>query len=216
MKALSAGLVIATPRLLDEVRGALRTLPVSVVLAEAATGNVAGLLEKVAQARPDVVFVELFGSTASAEEVVRPLKAAQGAPAVFAIQETAEAETIVAAMRAGADEYLYPPFGPRLEEALERVAHRRSAGNQLSRRGKTLAFFSAKGGCGATTIACHVAAEFQRQTEQKILLADLDMDAGLVRFFIKAKSPYSVSDAALNRERLDPSFWWTPARFWPK
>ena len=207
MNTLSAGLVIASPKLLEEVRAALLPQPVSVVLAETGAGNTADLLEKVGEARPDVLFVELFGPTGAAEEILRRLKAAPGAPAIVAVQETVEGQAIVAAMRAGADEYLYPPFGARLEAALERVAGSRGAGKQPARRGMTLAFLSAKGGCGATTMACHIAAEFQRQTEQKILLADLDMDAGLVRFLLKSKSPYTISDAALSRERLDASFW---------
>jgi pilus assembly protein CpaE len=49
--------------------------------------------------------------------------------------------------------------------------------------------------------------EFQRQTQQQILLADFDIDAGMIRFFLKAKSPYSVLDAVSNVHRLDVNFW---------
>ena len=68
-------------------------------------------------------------------------------------------------------------------------------------------FFSAKGGCGATTIACHTAAEIARQTSQETLLADFDMDAGLVGFLMKSKSPYSILDAMSNTHRLDMNYW---------
>ena len=72
--------------------------------------------------------------------------------------------------------------------------------------GKSFGFFSAKGGCGATTLACHVAVELGRQG-QRVLLADLDLDAGMVAFLIKTKSPYSMLDAVNNLHRLDVSYW---------
>ena len=65
---------------------------------------------------------------------------------------------------------------------------------------------SAKGGCGATTIVCHVAAELGRQN-QKVLLADLDLDAGMVGFITKTKAVYSILDAVNNLHRLDISYW---------
>jgi pilus assembly protein CpaE len=65
---------------------------------------------------------------------------------------------------------------------------------------------SAKGGCGATTLITHVAAELGRQN-QKVLLADLDLDAGMVGFITKTKSVYSILDAVNNLHRLDISYW---------
>jgi pilus assembly protein CpaE len=72
--------------------------------------------------------------------------------------------------------------------------------------GKAFAFFSAKGGCGATTLICHVAAELGRQN-QKVLLADLDMDAGMVGFITKTKAVWSILDAVNNLHRLDIHYW---------
>jgi pilus assembly protein CpaE len=72
---------------------------------------------------------------------------------------------------------------------------------------KVLTFLSAKGGCGATTIACHTAVDLPRHTNGKVLIADLDVDAGMVSFLLKTKSPYSLLDAAQNVHRLDVSYW---------
>ena len=72
--------------------------------------------------------------------------------------------------------------------------------------GKSFGFFSAKGGCGATTLACHVAAELGR-AQQKVLLADFDLDAGMVAFITKTKAVYSILDAVNNLHRLDISYW---------
>ena len=80
-------------------------------------------------------------------------------------------------------------------------ARRRAEGG-----GKAFGFLSAKGGCGATTLVCHVAQELGRQN-QKVLLADLDLDAGMVAFITKTKSVYSILDAVNNLHRLDISYW---------
>lgn len=64
-----------------------------------------------------------------------------------------------------------------------------------------------KGGVGGTTIACNLAVELRRQTDKKTLLADLDLDGGMVGFLMGAESEYSVLDAVGNVDRLDPSFW---------
>ena len=40
-----------------------------------------------------------------------------------------------------------------------------------------------------------------------MLLADLDVSAGMVAFLMKSVSPYSVADALNNVDRLDSSYW---------
>ncbi|MGE5646227.1 MAG: AAA family ATPase [Acidobacteriota bacterium] len=208
MDPLAAGLLIANAELLDEVHACFRGLPVRVRVEQNELGDLDSFLENLRRARPDVVVVELAGTAARVEETLRALKQAPGAPDVIAVQAAVDPEAIVAAMRAGASEYLYPPLDPRLKQALERISGSRAGQGAPARPGgKTLAFFSAKGGCGATSVACHVAVELQRQTEQQILLADLDIDAGMIRFLLKTKSQYSVLDAATNVHRLDVNFW---------
>jgi pilus assembly protein CpaE len=64
-----------------------------------------------------------------------------------------------------------------------------------------------KGGVGSTTIACNLAVELRRQTDKKTLLADLDLDGGMVGFLTGAESGYTILDAAGNIDRLDLSLW---------
>jgi pilus assembly protein CpaE len=65
----------------------------------------------------------------------------------------------------------------------------------------------AKGGVGTTTIACNLAVDVRRQTQHKTLLADLDMDAGLVNFFMKSEARYSVMNSASHSHHTDTSCW---------
>src|SRR5207244_7833376 len=120
----------------------------------------------------------------------------------------ADPEAIVNSMRAGVNEYLFPPLQEPPRRALERRSVERSRRRDGSAKGsgKSLAFMSAKGGCGATTIICHVAAELGR-LNNKVLLADLELDCGMVGFITKTKSVYSILDAVNNMHRLDISYW---------
>src|SRR5207248_3357976 len=142
------------------------------------------------------------------EGLVASIKAAAGDPMIIALNTSAESDAILSSLRAGINEYLYPPLQDSLRKALERRSAERSRRRDGSAKGagKALGFLSAKGGCGATTLACHVAAELGR-LNQKVLLTDLDLDAGMVAFITKTKSVYSVLDAVNNLHRLDIHYW---------
>jgi pilus assembly protein CpaE len=110
-------------------------------------------------------------------------------------------------MRAGANEFLHPPLEESLALALDRVLNSADTDVVPSSRGKIIGFLSAKGGCGSTTLACHIAWELQNQTRKNVLLADLDLTSGLVGFLMKTPSSYSILDAVKNLSRLDESMW---------
>jgi pilus assembly protein CpaE len=95
-----------------------------------------------------------------------------------------------------------------LRRALEKRSVERSRRRDGSAKGsgKSMAYMSAKGGCGATTLVCHVAAELGR-LNHRVLLTDLDLDAGMVGFITKTKSMYSILDAVNNLHRLDIHYW---------
>jgi pilus assembly protein CpaE len=203
---LSIALAIGPGEINEEVQACLQPLPVRVVIEQQETVDLAGFLEKVQRVRPDVVLVDISARRGPLEELVRESRAAAPEAMIIAIHTAVDAETILASLRAGVNEYLYPPVQDNLLKALERKSVECSRRVGQRGGGKTMAFFSAKGGCGATTIAIHVAVELGRR-ERKVLIADLDMEAGLISFLLKTKSPYSILDAVNNIYRLDASFW---------
>jgi pilus assembly protein CpaE len=207
MNGLVAGVVISNPDVRQDVIGCLRELLVRVPIDETLFGELNTLMDRLNLVRPDVLVVEIGGLGERTEETLRTLKSCVSNPSLIVVDSVAQPMLIIAAMRGGAMEYLYPPFDSRLRTALQRVWVNRGVENPAQHAGKTLGFLSVKGGCGATTIACHLAREFQRQTEQRILLADLDLEAGMIHFLMKTDSPYSVLDAVTNVHRLDTCFW---------
>jgi Flp pilus assembly CpaE family ATPase len=65
----------------------------------------------------------------------------------------------------------------------------------------------AKGGAGATTLACYYALELASQTNGQVLLMDLDLSGASAAFLLKTTSECSVVDASMNLNRLDGEFW---------
>ncbi|HXN45039.1 MAG TPA: AAA family ATPase [Bryobacteraceae bacterium] len=209
MDPLRIGLVIATQGLFQEVQACLKSLPVRVLLQQPAIGDTSAFLDQVEQLRLDVLLIDLTRLSEPFENVVRRIKTCSTPPQIIALNDTADPEVILGAIRAGASEFLYPPIEAGLSRALERLSTERSKAQAAPgrHRGKTLGFISAKGGCGATTVASHTAVEIQRATTQEVLLADFDMESGLVGFLMKSKSSYTVLDAVRNVHRLDQSYW---------
>jgi pilus assembly protein CpaE len=206
---ITLGVVIETKELWQEVQACLQGLNTRILLEQAQIGDWTAFLEKLERLRPDALLVDFTRLQEPYEGLIARIKETTVAPQVVAVHKSAEPETILTVIRAGADEYVYPPLASNLPRALERIA----AGCEKQRQGaaktngKVYGFFSAKGGCGATTIACHAAVELARQTNQETLLADFDLDAGLIGFLMKSKSPYSVLDAMGNTHRLDVNYW---------
>jgi pilus assembly protein CpaE len=209
MYPITAGLIVESKDLWGEVKEALAPLPIRLAFeASEVPQDWAPFVERLDRMQPDVILLEITKLREPLEDVVQRLRSTSSQPAVFALNDAAHPDDILKALRAGVSEYLYPPLAEPLVAALERLGQsKEKSGKSTLRGGKIIAFLSAKGGCGATTIACHVAAEMARQNTGKILLADLDLQAGMVGFLMKTASTYSLADAVNSLQRMDPSFW---------
>jgi Flp pilus assembly CpaE family ATPase len=74
-------------------------------------------------------------------------------------------------------------------------------------RASIAGLLGSNGGVGTTTLAAHWAVHLARQTDQKVLLIDLDFSSSGASFLMKIDSPYSVLDATENLHRLDADMW---------
>lgn len=209
MYPLTAGLIVESKEIWDELQQALEPLAIRVAFeAPQLPDDWTPFLERIDRVQPDVILLEVTKLKEPLEAVVKRLRSTSAQPAVFALHTAAQPELILSALRAGASEFLYPPIAEPLKMALERLAEsRQKASEKVLRGGKTLGFLSAKGGCGATTVACHVAKALASMNAGKVLLADVDMQAGMIGFLLKTNSDYSVADAVNNLQRMDLSYW---------
>jgi len=207
MYPLTIGLAIEHRDLWEQAQSCLADLPFRIIVEHQDIGDLSNFLDRLERMRPDVVLIDISSWREPLEGLVTSIRVAIGDPMIIALNTSAEANVILSSLRAGVNEYIYPPIQEPLKKALEKRSAERSRRREGAKgAGKSFAFLSAKGGCGATTIVCHVAQELGRQN-QKVLLADLDLDAGLVGFITKTKAVYSILDAVNNLHRLDISYW---------
>jgi len=111
-------------------------------------------------------------------------------------------------MRAGSREFLTIPFDREvMAEALVRTAARRPlARNVKKAAGKLYAFMGAKGGAGATMIACNFAVALAKESGERTLLIDLDLPLGDAALNLGITPEFSAVDALEAVERLDARF----------
>src|SRR5262249_56967858 len=70
------------------------------------------------------------------------------------------------------------------------------------------AFLPAKAGSGASTIAVNTSLALSKMPDTHVLLADLDLNSGMVGFMLlMGQSTYSIVDAAENSLELDENLW---------
>ena len=200
----SAALLIANAELAKTVQDCLRVARTRIALQVAEVARWSEFLLHLERSQPEVVIVDFQPRL---DEVIRRIRSASQAPVVV-VHDAVDAETILTVIRSGAREYVYPPYEPGLLQALERLGRERTEQEGAKgANGQIVGLLSAKGGCGATTIACHLAVELRRLTQKEILLADLDLTLGVVGFVMNAHTPYSILDAVRNLHRLDLSYW---------
>jgi pilus assembly protein CpaE len=208
MTPLSAAVVLAHRALREEALDCINNLPVRVV-SDQRVEDTDELLDRIERFRVDVLLLEGGLMKTPLDEFMRRVKMTASDPAIFILHSEAIPENILEAMRAGAREYICPPVGTPLKEAFERLSVVRTGqlSSQQKKLGRIFGVLSAKGGCGATTFASHLGPMAARLSQKPLLLADLDFEAGLLRFILKAKPRYSLRDALENMHRMDSSYW---------
>jgi len=169
-------------------------------------GAWSSLLDRLSSSKPDVLLLDVSAVPSELNIAMRQLKYQWPEMKIVALHTGADSQIILSAMRAGANEFVHTPLAEGLLTAIERLLDVANAPG-APRRGKMIGFLSSKGGCGSTTLACHIASELHKVTKKRVLLADLDLTSGLVGFLMKTPSSYSVLDAIKNLSRLDESLW---------
>jgi pilus assembly protein CpaE len=148
---------------------------------------------------PQVVFTGGEGLLSRLEALKRRLPDVD----LFAVSEDQSTENIVAAMQAGAAEFVPEPM--RLEmlvAAFERV-RTKMLGEVPRAEGKVISFVSSKGGVGATVIAVNTAVAMSARDNCRVALIDLSLHAGDSSVLLDMLPPTTMTDVCRNLHRLD-------------
>jgi Flp pilus assembly CpaE family ATPase len=165
-------------------------------------------LPKLLELSFDVILIDLDSDIEFALELVETICAKDSAT-VMVYSTLADQDLVVRCMRAGAREYLIPPFDRNtVAEALVRASAITRPKARVTKKstGKSLVFLGAKGGSGVTTIACNFAIALAQETSQSTLLIDLALPMGDAALNLGIAAEYSTDNALQDPERLDASF----------
>ena len=150
------------------------------------------------------LIVDISGDPEGAIKAIERVK--QAAPDLFVIASHfhADGETVIACMRAGANEFLLQPI-KRTDfrdavSRLERAPRHAVAGE--SKLGRLYIFIGTKGGVGSTTLAVNFAAVLA-QRQLSTVLIDLDWIGNDAAMQIGASPQYTLMEVAENLERMD-------------
>lgn len=164
-------------------------------------------VEQGAQISEDIVILDLDSDAEAALELVETI-CANSSSTVMVYSASFDSEMMLRCMRAGAREFLtYPLKQSALADAIVRAAARRSTLRAPKKaEGRLHVFCGAKGGTGVTTIATNFAVSAARESNNKVLLIDLDMPLGDAALQLGITPQYSTADALQNSVRLDSNF----------
>ncbi len=153
------------------------------------------------RAEPTAAVIVDVGDPDRSLELIREVRESFPAAVPIAADLTSRADSILAAMRAGAAEYLSPPFDPdQLRESFRERARKETAKKP---KGRVVCFMPAQGGNGASTVALHVADAVSREIKKKVLLIDFDFHSGTVAFRLRLKPEFTFADAVTRTEIID-------------
>ncbi len=152
---------------------------------------------------PDVLILKLSGAWEEELDAICGRPADQRPPLVV-IAEADNADAMRMAMRAGARDFLTKPMDPsELLDVIRRIT--RDAMDRLSptEDSKLICFLNAKGGSGASLLACNVGCQMAATTDLKVALIDLDLQFGSLNAYLDLDPRSSILKALDEVENLD-------------
>src|SRR5579862_450928 len=169
------------------------------------TGPTDPVLRQIQDQRAEVVLVDISPDNPQrAIKAIELLQANTLQLAIFANGSMQQPTNIVAAMRAGAGEFLDHSAGSdALLEALTRFSSNRTRSRGGAGKARIFTFLSAKGGAGATTAAVNTALSLQ-QAHGEVVIVDF-APVGHVQLHLNLRPSFGVPDALENLHRLDTS-----------
>jgi pilus assembly protein CpaE len=163
------------------------------------------VLRQIQDVRSEVVILDIDAHNAQrAISAIELIQANTSDIAIFAVGEMNHPPTIVAAMRAGAGEFLErSATSEALIEALTRFAASRGRSRTSSGRARIFTVMNSKGGNGGTTVAVNTAIALQ-ESQGGVLLVDF-ATLGHCALHLNVRPTFGVVDALQNLHRLDAS-----------
>jgi Flp pilus assembly CpaE family ATPase len=152
---------------------------------------------------PDVVFLEI-DPLGTANGIARDIRAVSRDTALIGFAPKLSVDQIRQAADAGIPEILQGLFtADELHRALIRAVDR---GDEKEGH-RTIAFVSAKGGSGATTIALNVSRALAKRCRKSVLLLEGDLQSGVLSVLLGKNPRHSLIDALGHAAAMNDAEW---------
>src|ERR687891_1401479 len=187
---------------LDNFKDIRRALSAESRVQLLAGGNDADqLYEEIVRLKPMAAVIALGPNADTAVRFIERLNAECPNTAIISAAQNASPDLILSSLRAGAREFLrLPIIADELRTVLDRVSDFTTKQVEApKKKGRMVAVFSSKGGCGTSFLATNLAAA----TNSKTVLVDLNLQAGDLPLFLGLEAKYSIADMVEKRQRLD-------------
>ncbi len=177
--------------------------------------SVLGGLDRLGSGGIDVVLLDLTLPDCRGLEGLYAVRRHSPAVPVVLLTGLSSDSMALQAMKTGAQEYVVKgtlkahELARTIQHAVlrQRTLASVQSSSASDRRGIVAGLIGAKGGVGTTTIACHLARQLARMSDDKVLLMDLDEGSNAFGFLMHANGSYSMLDVTSDLLRLDASFW---------
>ncbi|MEQ1887068.1 MAG: hypothetical protein ABL967_18545 [Bryobacteraceae bacterium] len=170
--------------------------------------NAVELMRALRASAAEILFLD-FGNLERVREIVGTVESEGLSLPVVAIHRQVSAEALRETMRLGVRESLWEPF----EESaiMESLSHIKTF---LERRpaiydtqSQLFCFLPSKAGVGTSTISLNVSAALARRPDTSCLLADFDLNSGMIRFLLQLQNSFCVTDAVERSLEMDENLW---------
>jgi pilus assembly protein CpaE len=152
--------------------------------------------------RPSAVVINLGHMGEPALKLVQRMTADCPNTAIICASRESSPDLILHSLRAGARDFIRLPISDdELNTVIDRTAEfsAQNVADEPKTRGKAIAVFSSKGGCGCSLIATNLA---MIQTSPTVLV-DLNLQSGDLELMLGVRPKFSLADVVENRDRLD-------------
>ncbi|HEX4900195.1 MAG TPA: AAA family ATPase [Pyrinomonadaceae bacterium] len=159
------------------------------------------LHDEIMRLKPMAAIISLGAEAEQGIKFIKRLNSEFPKIAIVSAAHNASRDLLLQSLRAGAREFLpLPVVAPELGTVIDRIAEFcHSHVEAPKKKGRMIAVFSSKGGCGTSFLATNIAACSGAPT----ILVDLNLQAGDLPLFLGVNPKYSFADMAENRNRLD-------------
>jgi pilus assembly protein CpaE len=191
----------------EMIRENLGNIPNSKVVAEyqeVAQNLYIRVLQDLARNPHAALILDLAGDPETSLKALEKVK--QAAPDLYVMVSNyhADGETVIGALRSGANDFLMQPLKrTEFRDAITRLERApRHAATGESKLGKVYTFVGTKGGVGTTSIAVNFAAVLAQRKLNTVVL-DLDWIANDVAMQLGASPQYTLLEVGENLARMD-------------